>query len=237
MGPTIGVPNTDPIYPVTQWLWQHDDWLKQQDIRVYGWVNPSYNRSTSSQSNIPLAYGIVPNHLELEQVVLRIERTPDTVQTDQLDWGFRVTNLYGIDYRYTTAQGYFSDQLLGRNQLYGDDPLEMFTQLYFPTLAQGMLITLGRYISPVDIEAQLAPQNALVTHSLMYTYDTFTQTGFNAAVKLDDTWTLLLGLHSGSDVSPWVDAKHVPTLQALLRWVSADNNDSLWGGDGLVEHR
>ena len=155
---------------------------------------------------------------------------PDTVQTSHTDWGFRLSNVYGIDYRYTTAQGYFSNQLLANNNLYGYDPLEAYWQLYIPSVAQGMVVTVGRYISPADIEAQLAPQNFLVTHSLMFTFDTFTQTGVNAAIKFNDTWAVQLGLHSGNDVAPWTNAASNPTLLALVRWISADNNDSLWGG-------
>lgn len=230
LGPTIGVPNTDPIFPLTKFFWKDFRQLKENDIRVYGWINPSFNVSTSKNSNVPLSYTIVPNHLELEQLVLRLERVPDTVQTSQIDWGFRLSNVYGIDYRYTTAQGYFSNQLLANNNLYGYDPVEAYGQLYFPLVAEGMVVTVGRYISPADIEAQLAPQNTLVTHSLMFTFDTYTQTGVNAAIKLNNTWTVQLGLHSGNDVAPWTDAASIPTLLALVRWVSSDNNDSLWGG-------
>ena len=230
LGPTIGVPNTDPIYPLTTLLWKDIPALKANDIRIYGWVNPSVNASTSRNSNIPLSYTIVPNHLELEQFVLRAERVLNTVQTSHMDWGFRVSNVYGMDYRYTTSQGYFSNQLLSNNNLYGYDPVEAFGQLYFPSIAQGMVLTVGRYISPPDIEAQLAPQNFLVTHSIMFTFDTYTQTGVNVAIKLNDTWTVQLGLHSGSDVAPWTNAASIPTPQALVRWVSATNNDSLWGG-------
>lgn len=230
LGPTIGVPNTDPIFPLTQWLWKDFPELEARNIRVYGWVNPSVNASSSSNSNVPLSYAIVPNHVELDQVVLRVERVPDTVQTSHADWGFRVSNMYGIDYRYTTAQGYFSSQLLAENQLYGYDPVEAYGQLYIPLVAEGMLVTFGRYISPPDIEAQLAPQNFLVTHSLMFTFDTYTQTGVNAAIKWDDTWSVQLGVHSGNDVAPWTNAASIPTLLAMVRWVSFDNNDSLWGG-------
>lgn len=230
LGPTIGVPNTDPIFPLTKLLWNDFPQLEKNNIRVYGWVNPSFNASTSKHSNVPLSYTIVPSHLELEQLVLRLERMPDTVQTSQMDWGFRLSNVFGIDYRYTTAQGYFSNQLLAHNNLYGYDPVEAYGQLYFPSVAQGMVVTVGRYISPPDIEAQLAPQNALVTHSLMFTFDTYTQTGVNAAIKLNNTWTVQLGLHSGNDVAPWTNAASIPTLLALVRWVSQDNNDSLWGG-------
>ena len=40
-----------------------------------------------------------------DQQVLYIERLPDTVQTDHIDWGFRIAQLYGQDYRYTTIKG------------------------------------------------------------------------------------------------------------------------------------
>ena len=230
LGPTIGVPNPDPVFPLTKLLWTDFPSLKKNDIRVYGWVNPSLNASTSKKSNAPLSYTLVPNQLELEQLVLRLERGPYTVQTSQTDWGFRLSNIYGMDYRYTTAQGYFSHQLLADNNLYGYDAVEAYAQLYFPSVAQGMVVTVGRYISPPDIEAQLAPQNFLVSRSLMFTFDTYTQTGVNTAIKLSDMWTVQLGLHSGNDVAPWTNAENFPTLMALVRWVAPDNNDSLWGG-------
>ncbi len=230
IGPTIGVPNTDPIYPLTKAFWKASPCLKESDIRIYGWINPSFNLSTSRHSNIPLSYNIVPNKLELDQLVLRIERMPDTVQQSYVDWGFRLSNLYGIDYRYTTAQGIFSSQLLKHNNLYGYDLPEAYGQFYFPCVFEGMLVTFGRYISPPDIEAQLAPQNYLFTHSLMFTYDIYTMTGINTAIKFDDQWTILLGLHTGGDVAAWDRAAHFPTYQAMVRWVSDDNNDSLWGG-------
>lgn len=236
LGPTIGVPNTDPIYPLNQLLWQTQPILKMNDIRIYGWINPSFNLSTSHHSNIPLSYTIAPNQIELDQFILRIERTPNTVQTTQLDWGFRLTNLYGIDYRYTTTQGILSYQLLANNQLYGYDPVEMYGQIYIPQIAEGMVLTVGRYISPPDLEAQLAPQNFLVTHSIMFTYDAYTQTGVNAAIKLNDMWTILLGVHNGNDVAPGNKAAHFPTFQALVRWVSYDNNDSLWGGINSINN-
>src|SRR5262245_22305480 len=65
-----------------------------------------------------------------------------------------------------------------------------------------MVIKIGRYISPPDIEAQLAPDNYLFTHSLMFTYDCYTQTGVNAAVKLNNSFTVLFGIHAGCDVAP-----------------------------------
>ncbi len=110
LGPTplIGVPDTDPVYPLTKAVWAIAPPLKDARIKVYGWINPGISVSTSNKSNIPESYAIVPNRLELDQGVLRIDRLPDTVQTEHLDWGFRLTPMYGIDYPWTTSQGWFS---------------------------------------------------------------------------------------------------------------------------------
>jgi len=227
--PLIGVPDTDPVWPLTKALWDASPALKNAKIKVYGWLNPGGDASTSKNSNIPESYAIVPNKLEMDQAVLRIERIPDSVQTDHIDWGFRLTTIYGIDYRWTTSQGWFSEQLLKRNALYGADPVEAYGLVYFPHVAQGMILKFGRYISPPDIEAQLAPDNYLFTHSLMFTVDCYTQTGVNAEIKLNDQYTILFGIHAGDDVAPWNGAAH-PTGMVMLRWVSKSNNDSLYGG-------
>jgi uroporphyrinogen-III decarboxylase len=110
------------------------------------------------------------------------------VQTDHFDWGFRAANFFGIDYHFTTAKGWFSQQLLQQHRLYGDDPVMVYGDLYFPKVAQGLNVRFGRYISLPDIEAQLAPQNYTYSHSLLYSYDPFTQTGAITTLKLNDRW-------------------------------------------------
>jgi hypothetical protein len=135
--PLIGVPDTDPIYPLTKALWSTFPGLKRAKIKVYGWANFGVNASTSSKSNIPESYATVPNQIELDQGVLRIERVPDTVKTDHVDWGFRLSSMYGMDYRWTTAQGWFSGQLLHHKYLYGFDPVEAYGLLYVPSVAKG----------------------------------------------------------------------------------------------------
>ncbi|HXQ73680.1 MAG TPA: outer membrane beta-barrel protein [Pyrinomonadaceae bacterium] len=229
LGPVIGVPDTDPVWPLTKALWDASPALKKAKIKAYGWFNPGFTVSTSNNSNQPLSYAIVPNKLEMDQAVLRFERVPDTAQTNHVDWGFRFTTFYGIDYRWTTAQGWFSDQLLGRNSLYGADPVEVYGLIYFPKVAKGMVLKFGRYISPPDIEAQLAPDNYLFTHSLMFDYDAYTNTGIQASIMLNKQWSIQLGFHAGKDAAPWAKGAH-PSAQAMVRWVSKSNNDSIYGG-------
>ena len=76
--------------------------------KLYGWIDPSLNFSTSSIRNEPEANDVYPNRFELNQFVLYAERLPDSVQQDRIDWGYHLTALYGTDYRFTTGKGYWS---------------------------------------------------------------------------------------------------------------------------------
>lgn len=224
--PIIGISSEAPDYPLQKTLGLAGN---KSRIKIYGWVDVGGNMSSSKHSNAPTSYNIVPNSIVLDQAILRIERQPNTVQTDHVDWGFLVDNIYGTDYRYTIAKGIVSDQLLKHNNLYGYDPTQVYGLLYFPKVAEGLLLKLGRFISPADIEAQWAPDNYLYSHSLMFTVDPYTFTGAQATVRLNRYWQFELGVHGGNDVAPWSKAAHVNGL-AMVRWVSRNNNNSVYGG-------
>jgi hypothetical protein len=92
---------------------------KDSRIKIDGWGELGANASNSHLSLAPAGYPIRPNRFELDQLVFRVEPLPDTVQRDHVDWGFNVTNVYGLDSRYTIMKGIFSDQLLSKNRTYG----------------------------------------------------------------------------------------------------------------------
>jgi opacity protein-like surface antigen len=225
----IGVPDT-AVGPLMKWLYDGPNGQAWKDsrIKIYGWGEVGANASTSSQSLAPAGYPLHPDRVELDQLALRIERLPDTAQNDHVDWGFNVTNLYGLDYRYTIMKGIFSDQLLSKNRTYGYDVPTFYGELYFPQVAQGMNVRVGRFLSVPDIETQMAPGNYLYTHSLLYIFDPFTQMGIVSTVKLNDQWLVQFGAHAGNDVAAWekTDAKLTPV--ACVRWTSKDNNDSIY---------
>lgn len=233
--PAIGYPGAT-AYPLTTALQtgRHGDWWKKANIQIYGWLDVGANLSTSHDgvyANAPAAYAQVANGVTLDQATLYIERVPDTVQKDHIDWGFRLTNLYGFDYRFTTASGYFSQQLLNSPQANGTignrmgyDPVMAYFDLYVPQVADGMDVRIGRYISLPDIEAQLAPNNYTYTHSLTYTYDCYTQTGINATIKLNNHWTVQAGLSGGCEAAPWSRyAKLTGNFCAAYSWATGGN--------------
>ncbi|WP_343745714.1 outer membrane beta-barrel protein [Chitinophaga sp.] len=224
--PLIGIPSDAPDYPLTKLLGLAQN---KSRIKIYGWADVGANFSTSKNSNAPTSYNLVPNRVVLDQLILRIERQPNTVQREHADWGFVVDNIFGTDYRYTLAKGIFSDQLLKDNHLYGYDPTQVYAMLYLPKIAEGLLIKVGRFISPADIEAQWAPDNYLYSHSLMFTVDPYTFTGVHAALRLNAHWQLFAGVHGGNDMAPWSKSSSVNGL-FMARWVSGNNNNSLYGG-------
>lgn len=225
---TIGVPDGQ-TYPLMQALNGNKGVNK-----IYGFIEVGGNGSTNNKtnagkgipSNFPSAYDEYANTIQLDQAVLYFEKIENTAQTKHFDWGYRLALLYGTDYRFTTAHGILSQQLLVKNSQYGFDPVMFYVEGYFPRVAQGMTLRIGRYISLPDIEAQLAPNNYTYSHSILYTVDCYTQTGANATVKLSDHWTVQAGISAGCDTAPWTtDAKATGNACVIYTWHK--------GGDAL----
>jgi len=225
--------------------------LNDSHIQVYGWINAGGNLSSNTVKggNAPAAYSYNPNTVQLDQAVVYIERLPDTVQKDHIDWGFRIAPMFGTNYRYTSAYGLFSGQLLQRNSPYGYDIPMAYGELFIPQIAEGLLLRFGRFISLPDIEAQLAPNNYMYSHSMTYTFDNYTNTGLNATLALNRNWMVQLGLTVGTDTMPWNMGQRVanpfpnalypgstfrkdpgatPSLSAGVRWTSDTGKDSFY---------
>jgi putative OmpL-like beta-barrel porin-2 len=226
-------------------------WMNDNHIQVYGWINGGGNFSTNTVrgGNAPAAYDYNPNTVQLDQAVIYFERLPDTVQKDHVDWGFRIAPIYGENYRYTTAFGLWSYQLLGQNKNYGYDLPMAYGEVFIPQVAEGLLIRFGRFISIPDIEAQLAPNNYMYTHSMTYTFDNYTNTGIQTTLAVTKNWFFQLGLSVGSDTMPWnagatipnpfpnplypgltmpKDPGAVPSVTAGVRWTSDNGNDNVY---------
>jgi len=225
-----GTPQATPPYPFTEWPYggttslgvtrpssvdsplmvafgntSAGQWMNDNHIQVYGWVDPSGNLSTSTVKggNAPAAYSYNPNTVQLDQAVIYFERLPDTVQKDHVDWGFRIAPIYGENYRYTTAYGLWSSQLLNQNANNGWDMPMAYGEVFIPQVAQGLMVRFGRYISIPDIEAQLAPNNYMSSHSMTYTFDNYTNTGIELTMAATKNWTIQAGLTVGTEAMPW----------------------------------
>jgi len=239
--------NTSYATPLMNTLWcgPYGKLIKDSRVEVFGWLNPGANASTSNSEfrighpsgashligvggNGFVAYDVYPNTIQLDQLTVYIQRTADEVQTDHFDWGFRITNLFGQDYKYTFTHDIFSEQYIRAHNRYGYDPVMVYADFYFPWVAQGMNLRIGRYISIPDIEAQLAPDNLMASHSDTYAVDPYTQTGIVDSIRWTKNWTTQFEFSGGNDVAPW-DTKNVkPTPAFCLQWLSDSYNDDIY---------
>jgi hypothetical protein len=243
--PIIGDPGELAPYPLMQAIYQGPggQGIKDSKVQFYGWVNFSGNISTSHTSkksengNFPLVYDIRPNRMELNQIVLYLERLPDENQTDHIDWGFRLSGVYGLDYRFMISRGWFSSQLLKHKSYYGFDTPMIYLDLYIPYVFQGMNIRIGRIISEPDIEAQLAPNNLMASHSILYGFDPYCQEGIFTTTKINNQWTIQAGISDGTDVAIWQeDPGRQVTGTVMVQWVAPNQMDSFYFGDNVINN-
>jgi hypothetical protein len=237
--PEIGDPGVVAPGPLMQAIYDgpNGDAIKASRIQLYGWedfsgnLSTSHNTSRGQNANFPEVYDERPNRIEQNQFVGILERVPDEYQTDHIDWGFRIAGVYGLDYRYMISRGFLDYQLLDDDHHYGFDLPMMYLDIYVPWIAEGFNVRIGRIISEADIEAQLAPNNPMSSHSLLYGFDPYTMWGIFTTTKLTKMWTLQLGLSAGNDVAPWqADQGKQATGSVMLQWVHPNNKDSFYGG-------
>jgi hypothetical protein len=243
--PIIGDPGNVGPWPLMEAIYAGPSgqvWKKSR-VQIYGWEDFSWNVSTSTNTsrgpnaNFPLIYDLRPNRFEQNQFVLYLERVPDEFQTDHIDWGFRVSGVYGLDYRFMISRGLFSDQLLKYNRYYGFDMPMVYLDLYIPQILEGMNVRIGRIISEPDIEAQLAPNNLMSSHSVVYGFDNYTQTGIFTTTKINQEWTVQIGLSNGTDVALWQkDPGNQPTGTVMIQWIAPSQTDSIYAGDNAFNN-
>jgi hypothetical protein len=233
--------------------------LNDNHIQIYGWINAGGNLSNNTVrgGNAPAADLYNPNAVQLDQAVIYFERLPDTVQKDHVDWGFRIAPIYGENYRYTTAYGLWSYQLLNHNSNYGYDMPMAYGEMFIPQIMEGLLVRVGRFITIPDIEAQLAVNNYMYTRSMTYTFDNYSTTGIQTSLALTKNWIVQLGSTFGTEALPWhwnarianpfpnplypnatmpKDPGAVPSATMGVRWTSDSDNDSIYVVADVINH-
>ncbi len=229
------------------------EWMNDNGFQVYGWVDPGFNVSSNTTrpgGNAPIAYAYTPNTVQLDQFVVYLDRFPDTVQTDHIDWGMRLSAIYGENYRYTTSYGLASYQLLKDNKVNGYDFPMLYGEVFVPQILDGLMIRVGRYISVPDIEAQLAPNNYMYTHSMTYTYDNYTNEGIQTTLAVNQNLTLQFGVTIGTEAvfthysekiaNPYPNKLYPanyfykdpgarPSLTGCIRYTTDSGDDDIYG--------
>lgn len=196
--------------------------LEDERMQIYGWTQGNFTASTDRSSNLPYGMNYKANQFLLEQNWLRIDRPVVPNGTSQPSFGFRSDwILPGSDYFFTVQRGLLSNQ----TGLYGFDPVEFYLEAYFPTIAQGFDVKVGRFFSLFGVELIPAPDNPLISHAYAFIYNPFTQTGIVTTTKLSNAVSVQAGLVMGNDNIAGATA--YPTFIGNIKWVSPDQRNSL----------
>jgi hypothetical protein len=203
--------------------------LDENRMAVSGWTEVSFTASTDHSSNLPMGFNYLANQFAVQQNWLRFERAIVSSGTSEPTFGFRNDwILPGIDYRFTVSRGLFSGQLTddeGQPNKYGIDPVQFYGEAYFPTIARGMDIKLGRLFCQYGAESIDAPPNALASHSYLFIYDPFTHTGIVTTTQLTLDWSVQAGIVMGPDV--FIDPAASPYGMFSVKWAPPNGRDSL----------
>lgn len=224
----IKLPERWPLMRAIQGSWLGAG-LEDQRVQIYGWTQGNFTASSVGSSNLPLGMNYKANQFLLEQNWLRFDRPVVTTGTSDPSFGFRSDWIVpGSDYFFTLPRGLFNGQLTadhGRQNLYGFDPVQFYGEAYFPTIAQGMDVKIGRFFTQYGVELISAPDNALVSHAYAFVYDPFTQTGLLTTTKLNNSVSVQAGIVVGND--NFAGATLNPTFIGSVKWVSPDQRNGL----------
>jgi hypothetical protein len=137
------------------------------------------------------------------------------------------------------SRGYLNDvNLLKNNHYMGYDTPMTYFNIYIPKVADGMSIIIGRIISEPDIEQQLAPNNLMASHSLVYAFDDYTTWGIFTSTKLNANWLVQLNVMNGVDIATWEtqDPGDQPTLGCNIQYIGSGGHDSFYIGCNSINN-
>jgi hypothetical protein len=195
--------------------------LESERLQVYGWTDMGFTASSDREANGPLGFNYRANSFLLQQNWVRLDR-PILPNATEPTFGFRSDwILPGSDYRFTQARGLFN----GQHETEGIDPIQFYAEAYFPDVARGMDVKVGRFFAIYGVESNEAVSNALYSHAYTFIYDPFTHTGVLTNTKLSDVWTVQAGLVLGSDI--FIDPADEPTFTGSVQWTRPDQRDSV----------
>lgn len=197
-------------------------------FKIKGWTEASFTGSSARSNQLPMGFNYLPNEFLMQQNWLQIERPVDT-KSSEATFGFHLDlDFYGSDYRFSVIRGLWDGQLTADNgspNLYGIDPVQFFSEAYFPNFGNGLDVKIGRFYSPWGLESLDATLTPLASRSYTFIYDPFTHTGLLTTYALSDSVTIQNGIVLGSDV--FIDPAASPTYVGDIKWAPPGGSDTL----------
>jgi hypothetical protein len=203
-------------------------------LRVRGWIQNSFTGNANGRSG-GLNFGDNPNFKADQwmgnQYYVIFERP--LKQSDEVNLGFRVDNLFGNDWQFTFMQG-FLNRAFPNGSFAGYDIPQFYGEIHLPVLTPGGLdVKAGRWYSIVGYEVVPAADRTLF--SVPYSFDygqPFTHVGVLTTLHLTDRVDLYNGTVNGWD--RWINERYIWGYTGSVTWKSITEKTKLsfatvWG--------
>ena len=181
--------------------------LDSLNLKVYGWIENSYTYNTHSpiDHNNQARVFDTKDGYRLNQLAFNIER-PVSADPKAFDLGGKIEAMYGQDAALIHSQYLFGNtdttwqnstgNLLDNKQF---DPTVFYLQANLP-VGNGLLVTVGKWATPLGFEVIDAPSNALFSRGLLFGYAIpFTHTGIKFDYSFNDNFSMYYALAFGWD--------------------------------------
>ena len=193
-----------------------------------GWLDQGFTLNTLSprnRTNGPVTFNDRSNEYQLNQLYMRLVRDVDS-EGCAWDVGGRVDLLYGTDSIYVTARGLEVRGDLSPKwnaQRYGLAMPQCYMEVHAPW-GNGLNMKLGHFYSILGYESVEAPKNFFYSHSYLFQYEPFTETGFLGETRLGD-FTIQAGMTRG--FNNWEDNNNDMGFLGGINWASRNRRTKI----------
>jgi hypothetical protein len=209
--------------------------IPDSPVKIYGWIQNSYTGNTNGVPRNDLNFGVNPNSQANRwmgnQYYLILEKT--LTLNDEVNFGFRVDNLFGNDWQFNHMHGLF-DTSFKLNHFAGYDPAQMYAEVHLPVLTRGGLdVKGGRWYTLAGYEVVPATGRPLLSVPYMFNYgQPFTHFGALTTLHLTDKINIYNGAINGWD--RWIDSHYKWGYIGGISWTFNEDKTSLavtmvWG--------
>jgi hypothetical protein len=203
-------------------------------LKIRGWIENSFTGNANGRGS-GVNFGVNPNNKADQwignQYYLIFEKPLE--QSDEVNFGFRVDNLFGNDWQFTYMQGLFN-RAFPNGWFAGYDMPQLFGEVHLPILTRGGLdVKGGRWYTIEGFEVVPAADRLLLSVPYSFNYgQPFTHVGVLTTLHLTSRIELYNGSINGWD--RWINQRYLWGYIGGFSWKSWDEKTksmfaAVWG--------